>query len=379
MRVIDSSEGLEAAAAAMRGARTASIDTEFESQKTGTTLCLVQIAAKGQIFLIDALRLKSMACLGEALGHPDCEWVLHAGQQDLPLLLDAFGLDHAPPIFDTQVAWALLTPEPSVSLNYLQYRVAGLRLMKTHQTDDWRQRPLPEKQLAYAAADVEHLPGIYEKLIADAEALDRVPLIHEATRETLGGRAPDPSRVRLDSFRNAWQLDARAQAVLLRLITWYNEDLNDEGRGYAPAPKLFLSLASRQPRSAADLSRIKGMPGRWCQTYGERLVRMLREAATNAKRDDFVPIEPAPYATYEEIRTEAWLSLARASICESLRVSPEFVLPSRIVARMRDAILESGDPEAAADGLLTWRATLLRGAYLDYCTKHADSLKLAPA
>ncbi len=374
MRFIDSDEGLKAAAAAMAGTRTACIDTEFESRKTGTSLCLVQIAAKGHIFLIDALRLTSMACLGEVLGHADCEWVLHAGQQDLPLLLDAFDLDNAPPIFDTQVAWALLTPEPSVSLNYVQYRVAGIRLMKTHQTDDWRRRPLPPKQLAYAASDVEHLPAIYEKLISDATELDRVELIHEATRETLAGRAPDPSLVRLDSFRNAWQLDERAQAVLQRLILWYNEDLDDQGRAYAPAPKLFLSLASRQPRTAADLARIKGLPQRWCQTYGERLVRMLREAARDPNGDDFVPIDPPPYATYESIRTEAWLSLARASICETLRVSPEFVLPSRIVTRMRDAILDTGEADAAVDVFTTWRATLLRDAYLDYCKANAGTL-----
>lgn len=377
MRFIDSEEGLEAAAAAMAGTRTACIDTEFESRKTGTSLCLVQIAAKGHIFLIDALRLTSMACLGDVLGHADCEWVLHAGQQDLPLLLDAFALDGAPPIFDTQVAWALLTPEPSVSLNYVQYRVAGVRLMKTHQTDDWRRRPLPPKQLAYAASDVEYLPAIYEKLITDATELDRVELIHEATRETLAGRIADPSLVRLDAFRNAWQLDERAQAVLQRLILWYNEDLDDEGRAYAPAPKLFLALASRQPRTAEDLSRIKGLPQRWCQTYGERLVRMLRDAARDAKSDDFVPIDPPPYATYESIRTEAWLGLARASICEALRVSPEFVLPSRIAARMCDAILDTGEPDAAADVLTTWRATLLRDAYLQYCKDNASTLKAA--
>lgn len=379
MRFIDSEAGLEQVASAVAGAKTAYLDTEFESRKSGITLCLVQITTGDETYLIDALRLRRLHALAPVLGAVDCEWVLHAGQQDLPLLLDALGIQAPPRLFDTQVAWSLLTPEASVSLAYLQYRVTGLRLMKSHQADDWKRRPLPSAQLAYAASDVEHLPDIHQKLTQDAAALNRIPLIREASRESLSGRVSAPTYLQLDSFRNAWQLNVRAQAALKRLIRWYNEELDENARSLAPSPKVFLSIASRGARNSQELSRIKGMPARWVQRQGDALVSMLQDAAQEANGDDFVPIDPPPYATYEGIRLEAWLAQARACLCEELQVSPEFCLPSRLVSGMRDEIRAGANAARGVRALTGWRRELFEEAYQTYCDEHAGELPPLPS
>jgi acetyl/propionyl-CoA carboxylase alpha subunit len=89
------------------------------------------------------------------------------------LLMSRLRLDARPRVFDTQVAWALVTAEASVSLAYLVFRVLGLRTTKAHQADDWMRRPLPTNQLAYAACDVAHLPELRARLFEAALRIAR--------------------------------------------------------------------------------------------------------------------------------------------------------------------------------------------------------------
>ncbi|RYE84629.1 MAG: ribonuclease D, partial [Myxococcales bacterium] len=160
------------------------LDTEFDPQRDRTTLCLLQLSDGEQVFLVDPLRLDLMPLAG-VLGAPGAEWVLHAGRQDVPLVCDALGLATPPRVFDTQVAWALLGPEASVALAYLEFRLLGLRGDKGHQADDWRRRPLPPTQLAYAARDVAHLPALRRLLGERLAAVGRAELAVAASREAV--------------------------------------------------------------------------------------------------------------------------------------------------------------------------------------------------
>ena len=190
------------------------MDTEFESARGGTTLSLIQIHDGKEVHLVDALRLPSLAALGPALSGAEQEWVLHAGQQDVPLLMDHLGLENLPRLLDTQVAWACCSPEASVSLAYLEMVLLGKRRGKGHQADDWKRRPLPRSQLAYAAEDVASLPALFEQLEGRLKENDRVEIAYQASRELLQPQVEPPRRLRLADFRNAWQLGPGQQARL---------------------------------------------------------------------------------------------------------------------------------------------------------------------
>ena len=73
----------------LEGAPRYYIDTEFESSKRGKQLSLIQVSRGDEIYVIDALAFDSLADLGAVLVAPGCEWVLHAGLQDVELLLAA--------------------------------------------------------------------------------------------------------------------------------------------------------------------------------------------------------------------------------------------------------------------------------------------------
>lgn len=347
------------------------LDTEFESNRSGTELCLLQISTGTEIFLVDAIVLADLRPLAESFARA-AEWVLHAGQQDVSLIAARLGLSAPTRVFDTQVAWSLITVEHSVSLAYAQFRALGIRGTKAHQADDWVRRPLPASQLAYAAADVEHLPALYEFLKTRATELGRFDLVHAASTESVWVEPAQVPVLTLDSFRNAWQLDHRGQAALRYLIDWLNR-LPPREREHAPENKTLLSIASRLPRTLDDLQRIKGVPRNWTRELSLSLVNGLTSAAQAADGTGFVPIDPPPYATVHELRVDGWLAAARAEVCARLEVAPEIALPARLMKSLRNQAFSQG-LEAVPAALEGWRKTLLAEPLLQFAREFQRDL-----
>lgn len=364
---VDSQEGLAQAAQALATCPRLYLDTEFESGRGPTRLCLLQISSGTDIFLVDTLKLGDLAVLSRVLARPEVEWVLHAGLQDLELIERRLHVRAPQRLFDTQVAYALVSAENNVSLAYLRYRFLGIPSDKAHQADDWLRRPLPESQLRYAASDVQHLPALTELLTERVAAKDRLALVFEASHEALEPSREPPPPLSLDSFRNAWQLGPRSQAGLRFLIAWYNQ-LSVEDKLGAPDTKTLLAVAARMPESADALARIKGASPVFVKRYGRQLVQGLTERALQAVSTDFVPIEPLPYASFAEVRCDAWLGLLRAEICAALEVSPEHVLPARVLRELK-AKLQEGRPVRLSDALRGYRKRLLGSAIDEFCER----------
>jgi ribonuclease D len=351
-------EELELGLDELRGAPRYYLDTEFESGKQGKRLSLIQISRGEKIYLIDALRLSSaggaLRELGKVICRPDSEWVLHAGLQDVELLLDAFGLERAPQLFDTQLVWGLLGPEASVSLAFLLFRVLGIRSSKGYQADDWLRRPLPRAQLEYAAQDIAHLPALERELRERAQKLEREALIHDVCREALLPAPAEPVPVTFESFRNAWQLDGVGQAALRALCVWYNAQ---PAESLSIQPKTLLTIANRMPQNASELSRIKGVSAHFSQRHAAAVLALLAAAKQSAPETE--SMEPVDYATFEDFVREARLLLARAEVCRELSIAPDLALPMALVRRMQHRANSAGTLAAATTELSGWRAALL--------------------
>lgn len=366
--LVDSQDGLERAASALASCSRLYLDTEFESGRGATRLCLLQISSGTEIFLVDTLKLGRLDPLSAVFARPDVPWVFHAGLQDLALIEQRLHVRAPQSLFDTQVAYALVSAETNVSLAYLRYLLIGSRGDKAHQADDWLARPLSASQLQYAASDVYDLPAITDLLLQRADAKGRRELVFQASREALEPSREPPPPLTLDNFRNAWQLGPKSQAGLRFLIEWHNA-LSAEEKLNAPDSKTLLALAARLPENASALGRIKGVSPSVVQRHGQHLASGLTNAAQCAKSTDFVPIEPLPYATFAEIRRDAWLGLLRAEVCATLEVSPEQVLPQRVVRELKAKLQESG-PVRLADSLRGFRKLLLGDAIDAFCERH---------
>ena len=97
-------------------------------------------------------------------------------------------------MFDTQVAHDLLRNKPFtglalVILEWLELNLSHKDEMKSvhaSRKDVWSVRPLTDSMKSYAAQDVEHLPALYKKMLAEAEKKGLLKEIFRRSSERLG-------------------------------------------------------------------------------------------------------------------------------------------------------------------------------------------------
>jgi len=160
------------------------IDTEFHRERTYySQLCLVQIAYPGEgeetAVLVDALSPDlDLAPLYDLFRNKDVVKVFHAARQDLEIFFVEAEV-FPEPFFDTQVAAMVCGFGEQVGYETLVRKICRAGLDKSSRFTDWKQRPLTEKQKAYALADVTHLRDIYLHLQAELKQSGRETWVDE--------------------------------------------------------------------------------------------------------------------------------------------------------------------------------------------------------
>jgi ribonuclease D len=194
MTIISDTAALAAFCERMSAEKFITVDTEFMRDKTyWPILCLVQVGGADEAAAIDPLAegidLKPLLAL---MANERVLKVFHAARQDIEIFFQLSGLvPH--PLFDTQVAAMVCGFGDSVSYETLAGKLAGARIDKSSRFTDWASRPLTDRQVEYALADVTHLRRAYEKLRAELESGGRGPWLDEEM-EIL----TDPAIYRLD-------------------------------------------------------------------------------------------------------------------------------------------------------------------------------------
>ncbi len=152
---IDSAAALVAACEAMRAFATIGLDVE--TTLTSRALCLVQVATADSIYLIDALEIADLEPLAEVFADDRITKVIHNASFERSVL-SRYGMTIAPVIDTLSSSRATRGKvEGGHSLKAVCARELGLTLDKAEQTSNWAQRPLSQRQRAYAAVDAEVL------------------------------------------------------------------------------------------------------------------------------------------------------------------------------------------------------------------------------
>ncbi|MEO1550911.1 MAG: ribonuclease D [Pseudomonadota bacterium] len=169
MNIITTTDALQAFCSEAAHHPYVTVDTEFLRERTYfAKLCLVQLAMPGHDdstgVVVDTLAPGlSLDPLYELFRNPDVVKVFHAARQDLEIFfVDGDVLPQ--PLFDTQVAAMVCGYGEQVGYETLVRKITKSGLDKSSRFTDWSRRPLSDKQLAYALADVTHLRQIYEDL-----------------------------------------------------------------------------------------------------------------------------------------------------------------------------------------------------------------------
>ncbi|OLP55231.1 ribonuclease D [Rhizobium rhizosphaerae] len=265
------------------------IDTEFLRETTfWPQLCLIQMAGPDIAVIVDpqapGLDLSPFFAL---MANPEVIKVFHAARQDIEIIFHLGGLiPH--PIFDTQVAAMVCGFGDSVSYDQLVNRIKNVQIDKSSRFTDWSRRPLSEKQLDYALADVTHLRDVYAHLKAELEREGRASWLADemAVLEARETYDIDPE--------NAWQrLKMRLRkpvelAVLQRIAAWREREARNRNvpRGRILKDDALYEIAQQQPRDAEAMSRLRTVPKGWERSAaGGAILAAVNEALDLPKAD----------------------------------------------------------------------------------------------
>ena len=334
-------------------------------------LCLVQLSAQGDTWLIDTLVLDAGGMLRSPLEDPGREIIMHGASYDLRLLSRDLGI-RVRGVFDTQVAAALLG-EAALGLSALLERFLGVHLPKKYQRADWAMRPLPPEMLEYAAADTRYLAALADILRARLEGKERLAWASEEfrrlerTASNREGPDPDPAT----NLKNARHLAPRALQRLRALWTWRDEIARRKDRApfRVAADDVLLKLAESPPRSIGELGRRPGLSPVLARTDGGRLFEHLdradsipeaRIAPGRRRREGSLPrLLPEAEDRARELRA------ARARRARELGLDPGLLLPNKTIMEIVRANPGSPEELARVPQVRAWQVEVLGPLALD--------------
>lgn len=334
-------------------------------------LCLVQLSAPGDTWLIDTLAFDAGGMLRSPLEDPDREIVMHGASYDLRLLSRDLGI-RVRGIFDTQVAAALLG-EAELGLSALLERFLGVRLPKKYQRADWAMRPLPPEMLAYAAADTRHLAPLADILRARLEEKERLAWASEEFRwlERAASNREDPDPDPATNPKKARHLAPRALQRLRALWTWRDEVARRKDRApfRVAGDDVLLKLAESPPRSIGELGRRRGLSPVLARTDGGRLFEHL-DRADSIPEARIAPRRRRRVGSFPRLSPEAEeraraLRAARVRRARELGLDPGLLLPNRTIAEIVRANPGSPGELARVPQVRAWQVEVLGHLVLD--------------
>jgi ribonuclease D len=370
---------LAAIAEAIARAPLVAFDLEFLSaDRLVPRLCLIQIAWLDehvaldappaafvpQVRLVDPLAGDAAPVVAALAAHPVV--VAHASRQDLGLLAQRFDA-RLPGLVDTQLMAAFSGVGDQIGLAALANELLGLQLGKEMQWTDWAARPLSDAQLAYARADVLHLPALYAKLAAKLGS--RMPWVREESAQ-ITVEALAAARVTPET---AWQtigalrgLDPIAAAAGIELAAWRQRTAIELDRplGQVMTEKVIVELARQRPANPGAVRAVKGM-SEHARRRADELVAVIGGAR---------PGTAAPRTTSRGTSSRAarWgeMLLAIAHV-----IAEDTGIASRLLATRADAeeFARVFDERGAAGvaqlpALATWRREVLGTAWEGWLT-----------
>ena len=354
--MIETTAALEDACTRLAQSDFITIDTEFLRETTfWPQLCLIQMASPTLEVLVDPLaKGLDLKPFFELMANPGVVKVFHAARQDIEIIHHLGNLvPH--PIFDTQVAAMVCGFGDSVSYDQLVQRTTGAHIDKSSRFTDWSRRPLSDKQLEYALADVTHLRDVYAALKAQLESEGRAGWLTEemAILESAGTYDihPDDAWLRLKArLRKPSEL-----AILKYVAAWREREARsrDVPRSRVLKDDAIYEIAQQQPKDTEALSRLRTIPKGWERSAsGTAIIEAVNAALALPKSE--MPHAPKPTRSPEG--TGAAVELLKVLL---KLISDRQGVAAKIIANTDDLEKIAAEGEAAGVAALHgWRREL---------------------
>jgi ribonuclease D len=353
MHVITTTRELADAVAALEKSDFVTVDTEFIRETTfWPELCLIQMAAPDVTALVDPLAPgMDLKPFFDLMANEAVTKVFHAARQDIEIVFN-LGRLIPHPVFDTQVAAMVCGFGDSVSYEQIVQRVSGAQIDKSSRFTDWRARPLSDKQLTYAAADVTHLIEVYQYLKAELEREGRGHWLNEemailTNRETYDPHPEDAWRRLKVRLRKPIEL-----AVVQSVAAWREREARERNvpRRRVIKDVVISEIAQQQPRDEAALGKLRTIPKGWERSAMAASLLGAINAALAIPKDE-LPKLPKPAQNPEGSNAAAeLLKVLLRLVAEEEGVAPKVLASSDEIDR-----LAADGEKADVPALSGWR------------------------
>jgi len=345
---------LDVAVQGMAGSRAIVLDTESNSfHHYPEQICLVQIATRHRVYIIDTISLDDLAPLKAVLVDDSIKKVIHGADYDIRSLDRHYGF-RIRNLFDTSIA-ARFTGITQFGLAALIRDLLGITINKNKrlQRADWGRRPLSIEALEYAATDVRHLFALREILNQRLRTLGRATWVAEecARIEEVRYTTPNLETAYL-SVKGAKDLDGHGLAVLQSLFLFREKEAQRQHRPpFFVLPDASLIFLATSPE--ATLSEVPGLGQTGLKRFGQGLQQALRNGIT-------APPIHRPYtirtvrATKEQVRRLGRLKEWRILLGSRLSLDPSLLWPLSSLERLAKAP-DTLSVELTSDNIRHWQ------------------------
>lgn len=359
---IDTTEALSRFCAVMKEEGLVAIDTEFHREKTYyPKLALVQLAHSRGIACVDPLADGlDLSPLDALLADPGILKLMHAGRQDLEIFVERMGSVPAP-LFDTQVAAALLGLGEQIGYGPLVHKLLGVALAKTQVRTDWLRRPLHDDVIDYAADDVRFLKPLYDRLNGELESRGRRAWLDEEQGSLLDRNTyvQDPLEA-WKRVKGSDKLKGSSCAIAQKVAAWREHTAMrvDRPRKRILSDDIIIDLARQKPKNMGPLERMRGLDEGVRKKFGKVLLELVAEGE-NLPRDQWP--KPKERPTHRDV-DDALVS----GLVVVLQVQAREADISPAMLANRAAITELASGKTGLPILQGWRRKLAGEALVDF-------------
>ena len=270
-------------------AKVLAIDTEFVRTRTlYAKLGLLQVCDGEQLALIDPLAIEDLSPFWQLLTNANITKVLHACSEDLEVFLTA-GNCQPVNLIDSQIMMSFLGHGLSLGYAAMVKHYTDIELDKSESRTDWTKRPLTEKQLAYASADVDHLFYLYPKLLAELTQAGFLDYAKLETQNMIDKKFTpvDESKMYLN-IKMSWRLNPKQLNLLKHLATWRFQQAQkrDLPIGFVAKDHTLMALAQSNPTSLSAMLNLEGAEALDIRHKGKAMLAVLAKA-DNAEASDY--------------------------------------------------------------------------------------------
>lgn len=275
--LVTTTERYQKMIAHLKGQTAIAIDTESNSLFAyQERVCLIQLSAKTQDFLLDPFAFDDLSALGELIADETIEKLLHAGDYDISTLKRDYGFIFNN-VFDTMLAASALG-ETNLGLGTLLEKYFGIVLTKKFQRANWGERPLKQEMLAYAQADSHFLIKLRDYMVPRLEAIGWLDLLREDANAMAKNMPPMRAHGE-DVWRVKGSRDLNASEMSLLEALNHTREMLAEKRNRPPF-KIFgdtamVAITLAMPQSITQLSQLKVLSPHQVKRFGSVIVNTV--------------------------------------------------------------------------------------------------------